>query len=79
MSAYVSGSARHCQNKKFWNFLSSKTGVPVCDAAAAAESLRHICGIQSRRELSTNQRARTQYVGLIKDFNDFLKGGVNER
>lgn len=79
MSAYVSGSARHCQNKKFWNFLSSKTGSPVCDSTAAAESLRLICGIKSRRELGTNQRARTHYVSLIKDFNNFLKGGGDER
>ena len=40
----------------------------MCGEADAAEFIRHHCGIESRRELSTNPKARAKWVKLRGDF-----------
>lgn len=68
-TSYVTGSAIFCNRRDFQQFLSYRLNRNISDAAAAAEALREICCIESRRELATNLAARQKYSGLIFEFN----------
>lgn len=70
---YVVGAARWCQNPLFCKFLAKKLRFPVVDKETAADGLRQLCGISSRAELATNQRARAAYKSLIDEFNTFTR------
>ncbi|POZ13659.1 hypothetical protein C3Z09_22225 [Lelliottia aquatilis] len=72
---YVFGAVRWCQNANFCKFLADKLQRPVTDKESAAGGLRQLCGINSRAELATNERARTAYEALLNEFNQFMKGG----
>lgn len=71
--SYVRGAAMHCQNSEFWAFLAKKTGQQVTDKEMASVQLRALCGISSRKELAKNYSARSMYVQLINEFNQYLK------
>lgn len=71
--SYVRGAALYCQNTRFWCFLSKKTGKPVTNSSEASVQLRELCGIFSRKELAKNYAARSMYVQLINEFNQFTK------
>lgn len=71
--SYVRGAALYCQNTRFWSFLSKKTGKPVTNSSEASVQLRELCGILSRKELAKNYAARSMYVQLINEFNQFTK------
>lgn len=71
--SYVRGAAMYCQNNMFWQFLTHKTGKQISCAEDASKELRELCGIASRKELAKNYRARSMYVQLINEFNQFSK------
>ncbi|EED9388640.1 hypothetical protein AAA63_004416 [Salmonella enterica subsp. enterica] len=72
-TTYVRGAALYCQNKRFWLFLSVKTGRAVTNTSDAAALLRELCGISSRRELAYNYSARSMYSQLVREYNDYLR------
>lgn len=74
MSSYIQGAARHCHSKNFQLFLSAKTNADVTNPETAAAQLRDLCGIQSRRELGHNPRARSVYVSLLNEYSSFMRG-----
>lgn len=55
-------AGRLCRHQPFQTFL----GVP--SERAAAIQLRYLCGVQSRRELDTNIRAKRRFHELRKQF-----------
>jgi hypothetical protein len=57
-----------CADPVFWKFLSEEyRGAPSC-AAEAADSVRNICSVKSRSELSSNHLARVLWHQLDEHF-----------
>lgn len=71
-TSYVTGSIRICTTPAFWTYISQRTSVICTSKEMAAEQLRHLCGIESRRELATNEAARMAYIEVVNDFNRFI-------
>ncbi len=71
---FTRGAAIFCQKARFLRFLAGKCGREVPDAAAAAEVVRQLCGVQSRRELNTNKEAARKWAGLVHEFNQWTAG-----
>jgi hypothetical protein len=62
-----------CNNERFWRFLRSERGYKnVHDEQAAADALRLLCGIESRRELETNKVAASAFNHVVDAFNHFI-------
>lgn len=63
-----------CNREAFWRFLCEREGHNfIPDESAAADTLRSICGVSSRSELSTNGRAAGIFQTLSHEFEDWLR------
>ena len=60
-----------CNDPQFQTFAARRTGIPTgqCNASAAAEYLRQVCQIDSRRELQSNDTARKRFQTLRTEFD----------
>lgn len=65
------GAAIFCHKPRFLRFLAVKSDRDVLDSAAAAEVVRLLCGVKSRRELNTNPDAAKKWFGLVCEFNQW--------
>lgn len=63
-----------CNNPVFRAWAADAYGDPVPDADAAAQLVRDICGIESRRELDTNEEAAKLFRGVLEEFDKAPKG-----
>ena len=54
-------SAFWCSDKLFWAFLEQHHGKVVTNAAGAAQVIRDVCNIDSRKQLDTDARAAHQF------------------
>lgn len=54
-------SAFWCSEKPFWDFLEHHHGKEVTNAAGAAQVIRDVCSIESRKQLDTDARAAQQF------------------
>ena len=60
-----------CGGRPFQTFAAERSGFPGgrFTASAAAEFLRHECGVTSRRELNSNPAAAHRFQTLRTDFD----------
>ena len=67
-----------CQEPTFWDFLNSHppffSNVAVTNKEEAAETVRFICCVDSRKELDTNNEANKAWHRLIRQpYSEYLK------
>jgi hypothetical protein len=60
-----------CNEPRFWQFLWEEQGMSVSDSEEAADAVRRMCSIQSRAELSTNQKARVFWTQLDEAYRSW--------
>lgn len=72
----VKGAARFCQMPLFWRFIEATTANRIETEHAAADWLRKACGVTSRAELRTSDEARKRFVGVVNEFNDFMRADL---
>jgi hypothetical protein len=70
---YVTGSYRFCSTPAFWSYLSHRTGMTCTSQDAAAIQLRQLLGIQSRKELASNEPARAAWREIVDDYNGWRR------
>lgn len=60
-----------CNDPQFQTFAACRTGIPTgqCNASAAAEYLRQVCQITSRKELQNDDTARERFQILRTEFD----------
>ncbi|CUH68646.1 hypothetical protein TG4357_03716 [Thalassovita gelatinovora] len=60
-----------CNDPRFQRFAATRCGAPgeQFNASAAAEYLRQCCGIDSRRQLGTDQAAQQKFQTLRTEFD----------
>ena len=60
-----------CNDTRFQKFAATRCGMPgeQFSASAAAEYLRNVCQIESRRQLSTNPVAAQSFQALRTEFD----------
>lgn len=60
-----------CNDPRFQTFAARRSGYPDAqmEPSAAAEYIRQICGITSRRDLNTDHRAASQFQALRTEFD----------
>ena len=63
-----------CKRPAFWRFLSEKNGgALIVREDIAATVLRRMCGVVSRSELATNEKAAAKFVELTIEFEDWMR------
>lgn len=71
-------SVLRCAEPVFWDFLNQRFpgAEKVKTAAQAAEVVKFVCGVESRKEFDTNPEARTAFKRQIRDpwHRHFLAG-----
>jgi hypothetical protein len=71
-------SVLRCAEPVFWDFLNQRFPGPekVKTAAQAAEVVKFVCGVESRKEFDTNPEARIAFKRQIRDpwHRHFLAG-----
>jgi hypothetical protein len=55
-----------CGKQKFWDYMG------VADNKSATEALYEQCGIESRKELVSNEEAQAAFKNLNQQYNDWL-------
>jgi hypothetical protein len=66
--------AMRCNEEEFWRFLG-KLGHAVTNGKEAAEAVRRICNVQSRKEFDTDPAAEQRFHERIRiPFGRFLRG-----
>lgn len=70
-----------CNDPRFQKFAATRTGAPsdTLTNTGAAEYLRQICGIRSRRELENDHAAQTKFHALRTTFDAWLGKIANQR
>jgi len=62
-----------CERPAFWRFLSERDGAYfVVSKDGAAQAVRHICGVTSRSEFATDEKAGAKFVALNREFESWL-------
>jgi hypothetical protein len=64
-----------CRNPRFTQWLYDTGQSFANDSSGAADAVRKICGINSRAELATNEKARDRFNKLKSAFEMALKKG----
>lgn len=72
----VKGAARFCQMPLFWRFIEATTANRIETEQDAADWLRKRCGVTSRAELRINDDARKHFIGVVNEFNDFMRADL---
>ncbi len=64
-----------CQESQFWDFLTDRfEGATVRSSVEAAEVVKHVCSVNSRKDLDTNQAALMLWNNEIrKPYSEYLK------
>lgn len=60
-----------CNEPRFWQFLQEEQGLNAYTSLGAAEAVRHMCGVKSRSELSTNHKARVLWHQLDEAYREW--------
>jgi len=68
------GCAIICSKPLFVEFVEARLGPLAEPPAAVVEYVRLYCGIQSRRELNSNPVARSAWLRLLGEFNQWGAG-----
>ncbi|ATG49757.1 hypothetical protein CEW89_08560 [Celeribacter ethanolicus] len=70
-----------CNDPRFQKFAATRSGFPggQFTAEASAEYLRHVCNIESRRELATSEIAQTKFAALRTEFDAWTGKIANQR
>jgi hypothetical protein len=58
-----------CRDPEFWQWLYEKEWLFEKNEKACIEALSGILGIESRKELKTNEKARTDLENMFRSFN----------
>ncbi|WP_417257381.1 hypothetical protein [Celeribacter sp.] len=70
-----------CNDPRFQRFAAIRSGLPdqSLTTSAAAEYLRTVCQIKSRRELATDAVAQTRFQAMRTDFDAWTGKIPNQR
>ena len=70
-----------CNDTKFQEFAALRCGFPKGQFTpeSAAEYLRDVCQIESRRDLATSKTAQTKFAALRTDFDAWTGKIANQR
>jgi hypothetical protein len=66
--SYPQQSGILCNESAFWKFLDEVEGLSTSGPETAAEAIRELCGILSRSELGTNQKAGKIWSRLVSSY-----------
>ncbi len=66
-------SALLCQREAFWRFLDEEKDQPCMTEDGAVNAVRYLCGVKSRAELATNEKAAAKFVELTIEFEDWMR------
>lgn len=73
---YAAQASMLLANRQFQLFLETKgAGGPVRDKGAADTRLKFVLGVESKKQLNTDERARAGWKRLVGEFETFKKGG----
>ena len=75
MSRYAQGAAMMCNSGRFRQFLQQRTGQRVESDQRAAELVRGLCGVASRRELDQSALAGQAWRTLVGEYNQWASAG----
>ena len=62
------------QGPAFWRFLNERHGYGVSSPDEAAEAVREICGVSSRRDLLRGSDAGARFFELKGNFDVYMSG-----
>ncbi|WP_226550823.1 hypothetical protein [Celeribacter naphthalenivorans] len=70
-----------CNDPRFQKFAVLRGGITVdpFTPEAAAEYLRDVCQIESRRDLATSKTAQTKFAALRTDFDAWIGKVASQR
>ncbi|WP_320188883.1 hypothetical protein RMS29_028395 (plasmid) [Agrobacterium rosae] len=77
---YTTQASILISDRVFWRFLETKgAGGPVRDATAADTRLKSLLKFKSKKELNTDERAKSAWLSLWRDFGNWKGQGQGQR
>lgn len=64
------------QGPAFWRFLNETQGYQVASAGEAAEAIREICDVSSRKQIRPGTEAEVEFRALKGRFEGWMRGGT---